>query len=161
MLIKSINLNLVAQFSAIIENYCTIFSAFLMSNLCMRWFREFTHYKLIILFFLGPEERVLARICTQYGIKIANTTYILPSFTDFSLSRINVNANLYFLNGRGDYNRCSTTHTILLTVIHDTHTHKHKLNKQPKLADAFSISNVCTLWIMNITTIYLGNEKNG
>lgn len=84
--------------------------AILVRNLCVRCVREIhSHYKLIILFI--PLDVACHTHAIQHHRQI-KTAYILPSFTDFSLSRINVNANLYFLNGRGDYNRCSTTHTI-------------------------------------------------
>lgn len=70
-------------------------------------FANFAHYKLIIIFSHPKRMATVeaAQIYTHTCMCITYSVHILTLFTDFSSSRINVNANLYFLNGRGDYNR--------------------------------------------------------
>lgn len=69
----------------------------------MRWISQISaHYKLIILS-VRFHFSSLKLIRASYPNKHVYT--FQPSFTDFSLSRISVNANLYFLNSQVDYNR--------------------------------------------------------
>lgn len=71
----------------------------------MRWFSQISaHYKLII---LSVRFQNIFRHSNAYAHRIQINMYIhfQPAFTDFSLSRISVKANLYFLNSQVDYNR--------------------------------------------------------
>lgn len=95
-------------------------------------FANFAHYKLIIIFSHPKRMATVeaAQIYTHTCMCITYSVHILTLFTDFSSSRINVNANLYFLNGRGDYNRWLDDIAPYRQRHSTKHTHTHSCHWQ-------------------------------
>lgn len=135
----------------------------------MRRFRKFCslqiNYPFIFFLSVRSFDRSLLHFTLTHRMvwyRIQINIYILPSFTDFSLSRISVNANLYFLNRvEAIIIVCSTTTTTANKQKADDFLFRLYLNMYIWMFDAYTQCTRRAQWIMNITTIYLGNEKNG